>query len=187
LLFVQASKDYFVGNKLRDEIKQSKPFSGLEQEALLNIRRTSGYIEHVFQQILKQHSLTEPQYNVLRILRGAGPDGLRCAEIGERMITRDPDVTRLLARLQKQRMIERKRDSRDRRVVHSRISGGGTKVLKELDPVVEAAAVSLLKHVSQAKLGLLIDLMEEVRHGSPASASLCQADTGPVRGDCPGS
>ena len=160
-----------MGNKLRDEIKQTKPFSGLEQEALLNIRRTSGYIEHVFHQILKQHGLTEPQYNVLRILRGAGPDGLRCAEIGERMITRDPDITRLLDRLQRQRLVERKRDSSDRRVIRARISAAGTEILRELDPVVEAAGVSVLKHLSRARLDLLIDLMEEVRLSAPTSAS----------------
>jgi len=166
-----------VGNKLRDEIKQTKPFSGLEQEALLNIRRTSGYIEHVFQQILKRHGLTEPQYNVLRILRGAGPDGLRCAEIGERMITRDPDITRLLDRLQRQRLVERKRDLSDRRVIRARISAAGTEILRELDPVVETSGISVLQHMSRARIDLLIDLMEEVRHGSPASASQ-SADTG---------
>ena len=154
-----------MANKLKDEIQQKKPFSGLEEEALLNIRRTSDYIEHVSQQMLKQHGLTEPQYNVLRILRGAGDDGLRCSEIGERMITRDPDVTRLLSRLQRRRLVERKRDRRDRRVIHIRISVDGNKILQELDPVVEAAGVSILGHLSQDRLVLLIDLMEEVRQG----------------------
>ncbi len=157
-----------MGNKLREEIKQNKPFSGLEQEALLNIRRTAGYLEHTFQQILKQHGLTEPQYNVLRILRGAGPGGLRCSEIGERMITRDPDVTRLLSRLERQRMIERWRDADDRRVAHTRISASGTAILKELDPVVEATGASLLKHLDAVQLSLVIDLMEEVRQGACA-------------------
>ena len=160
-----------MGNKLRDEIKQTKPFSGLEQEALLNIRRTSGYIEHVFQQILKHHGLTEPQYNVLRILRGSGPDGLRCAEIGERMITRDSDITRLLDRLQRQRLVERRRDASDRRVIRARISAAGTEILRELDPIVETTGICVLKHISRVRIGLLIDLMEEVRHGSAASAS----------------
>jgi len=172
LLFLQALEGTFVGNKLRDEIKQNKPFSGLEQEALLNIRLTSGYIDHVFQQILKQHGLTEPQYNVLRILRGAGPGGLRCAEIGERMIARDPDITRLLDRLQRQRMIERGRDAKDRRVIHACISPAGTRILKELDPIVESAGLSVLKHISQARLELLIDLMEDVRQEWTASADL---------------
>jgi MarR family transcriptional regulator, organic hydroperoxide resistance regulator len=158
-----------VGNKLREEIKQNKPFSGLEQEALLNIRRTAGYLEHTFQQILKQRGLTDPQYNVLRILRGAGPGGLRCSEIGERMITRDPDVTRLLTRLERQRLIERWRDADDRRVAHTRISAAGTEILKELDPIVENVGASLLRHMDKPRLGLVIDLMEEVRQGACAN------------------
>jgi DNA-binding MarR family transcriptional regulator len=153
-----------MANKLKDEIKQRKPFSGLEQEALLNIRRTAGYLEHTMQQILKQYGLTEPQYNVLRILRGAGPGGLRCSEIGERMITRDPDITRLLARLESHRLIERWRDAEDRRATQSRISATGMEILAQLDPVVETTATSLLQHLDKPRLGLLIDLMEEVRH-----------------------
>jgi DNA-binding MarR family transcriptional regulator len=160
-----------VANKLKDEIRQNKPFSGLEQEAMLNIRRTSGYVEHIAQQVLKQHGLTEPQYNVLRILRGAGPDGLRCSEIGERMITRDPDITRLLGRLQQRRLVERRRDTGDRRVVHIRITADGNGVLRQLDPVVEAAATSTLSHLSRERLVLLIDLMEEVRQGGCGARS----------------
>jgi DNA-binding MarR family transcriptional regulator len=154
-----------VANKLKDEIRQNKPFVGLEQEALLNIRRTSGYVEHAIQQVLKEEGLTDSQYNVLRILRGAGSEGLRCTEIGERMITRDPDITRLLSRLQGRRLIGRHRDVRDRRVVHIRITPAGSAVLQELDPVVEASAAAILGHLTRDKLALLIDLMEEVRLG----------------------
>jgi DNA-binding MarR family transcriptional regulator len=154
-----------LANKLQEEIRQNKPFSGIEEEAVLNIRRTSGYVEQITQQVLKQHGLTEPQYNVLRILRGAGPDGLRCSDIGERMISRDPDITRLLSRLQSRKLVERRRDTQDRRVIHIRITGNGNSVLRELDPIVRAAAVSTLGHVTQNRLALLIDLMEEVRQG----------------------
>jgi DNA-binding MarR family transcriptional regulator len=154
-----------VANKLKDEIRQIKPFSGLEQEVLLNIRRTSGYVEHITQQILKQQGLTDSQYNVLRILRGAGPDGLRCTEIGERMITPDPDVTRLIGRLQKRRLVARHRDTRDRRVIHIRISPAGSAILEDLDPVVEASGKEMFGHLTQDKLATLIDLLEEVRSG----------------------
>ncbi len=154
-----------VANKLKEEIRQNKPFSGIEEEAVLNIRRTAGYVEQITQQVLKQHGLTEPQYNVLRILRGAGPGGLRCSEIGERMISRDPDITRLLGRLQSRKLVERRRDTQDRRVVHIRITGDGSSVLRELDPIVQAAAVSTLGHLTQDRLALLLDLMEEVRQG----------------------
>jgi DNA-binding MarR family transcriptional regulator len=154
-----------MANKLKDEIQQNKPFAGLEQEALLNIRRTSGHVEHITQQIFKAQGLTDSQYNVLRILRGAGPGGLRCTEIGERMITRDPDITRLLSRLQRRRLIGRHRDTRDRRVIHIRITAAGGAVLRELDPVVEASALTTLGHLTRDKLALLIDLLEEVRTG----------------------
>lgn len=153
---------------LKEEIKQTKPFSGIEQEALLNIHRTSGYVAHFAQQLLKKHGLTESQYNVLRILRGAGPEGLRCAEIGERMISRDPDITRLLERLQRQRLIERRRDAKDRRVVYTRISMEGLKVLKELDPDFEEGSKLLLKHMNAENVRTLIRLLEEVRQGTAA-------------------
>jgi DNA-binding MarR family transcriptional regulator len=152
-----------LANKLKDEIRQNKPFTGLEQEALLNIRRTSGYVAHVTQQVLKVHGLTDSQYNVLRILRGAGPSGLRCSDISERMITRDPDITRLLSRLQGRGLVGRHRDARDRRVVHIRIRSAGSAVLQELDPVVEASAVSVLGHMTKRRLALLVDLLEEAR------------------------
>ena len=168
-----------MANKLKEEIRQNKPFSGLEQEALLNIRRTSGHIEHITQQIFKEQGLTDSQYNVLRILRGAGPEGLRCSEIGERMITRDPDITRLLNRLQRRRLVGRHRDTRDRRVIHIRITAAGSAILQELDPVVEGAAVSTLSHVSQDKLVVLIDLLEEVRLGKCGGPPSTAHEAGP--------
>jgi DNA-binding MarR family transcriptional regulator len=151
---------------LQEEIKQIKPFSGIEQEALLNIHRTSGHVMHVLQQFLKKRGLTDSQYNVLRILRGAGSEGLRCMEIAERMISRDPDITRLLSRLERQRLIERRRDETDRRVVYTRISREGLTLLKELDPTVESASRNLLKHMDSEKLRVLIGLLEDVRKGA---------------------
>ncbi len=156
-----------MGTKLKQEIKQNKPFPGLEQEAMLNLQRTAGQALHMMQQLLKEYGLTPSQYNVLRILRGAGADGLRCAEIGERMLTHDPDITRLLERLLRQGLIERRRDGKDRRVVHSRISAEGLRVLMELDPVTERASKSLLGHMGPEKLESLIDLLETARQGSP--------------------
>ena len=160
--------------KLKEEIRQTKPFSGLEHEALLNLQRTAGQIFHHSQQMLKGYGLTGPQYNVLRILRGAGTGGLSCAEVGERMLTPDPDITRLLERLSRQGLIERRRDLRDRRVRFSRITAEGIRLLKELDPVVDRAAKSSLGHMSSQRLEALIDLLEEARQGAfppePATA-----------------
>ncbi|AXC09834.1 Transcriptional regulator, MarR family [Acidisarcina polymorpha] len=157
-----------MGARLQEEIKQNKPFSGLEQETILNIHRTSGLMLHLIQQILKPRGLTAPQYNVLRILRGAGEPGLRCSEIGERMVSRDPDITRLLERLEREALIERHRNDRDRRVVYSRITSAGLEVLAQLDPVVDASAKSMLGHMTEEKLRCLIELLEEIRQGIAA-------------------
>jgi DNA-binding MarR family transcriptional regulator len=87
-------------------------------------------------------------------------------EIGERMISRDPDITRLVARLERQRLIERRRDEIDRRVVYTRISREGLSLLKELDPTVEEGSKSLLRHMDAEKLRTLIGLLEELRQGA---------------------
>jgi DNA-binding MarR family transcriptional regulator len=155
-----------MASRLKEEIKQIKPFSDIEQETLLNIHRTSGHVMHFLQQILKKQGLTDSQYNVLRILRGAGREGLRCMEIADRMISREPDITRLLERLERQRLIERRRDETDRRVVYTRVSREGLALLKELDPTIEAVSKTLLKHMDSEKLRTLIGLLENVRQGA---------------------
>src|ERR1700759_2530824 len=123
-------------SKLQEEIKQTRPFANIEEEALLNIRRTSDRLQHHTQQLFKAHGITPTQYNVLRILRGAGEKGLRCSDIGVRLVSSDPDITRLLGRLQKQKLIRRKRDPKDRRVIYANITGEGMRLLQETDPLV---------------------------------------------------
>ncbi|HEX3435953.1 MAG TPA: MarR family transcriptional regulator [Pseudacidobacterium sp.] len=150
-------------SKLQAEIKQTRPFVSIEEEALLNIRRTADKLQHHFQQMLKPMGITSTQYNVLRILRGAAEGGLRCSEVGERLISSDPDITRLLGRLQKQKLIRRKRDSKDRRVIHATITAEGLVLLKELDPLVNDAVKQLLRGVGREKLAALISLLEEIR------------------------
>ncbi len=150
-------------SKLQEEIKQTRPFANIEEEALLNIRRTSDRLQNYTQHLFKAHGITPTQYNVLRILRGAGDNGLRCSEIGERLVSSDPDITRLLGRLQKQKLIRRKRDPKDRRVIYATITGDGLKLLKETDPLVQDEIKLLLKHMSREKLATLISLLEEVR------------------------
>ena len=103
--------------KLKEEIKQTKPFSSDAEEVFLNLQRTSAVLGREFETLLKPLGLTSTQYNVLRILRGAGSGGLLCRQIGERMITQDPDITRLLDRMEKRGLITRSRDSRDRRAI----------------------------------------------------------------------
>src|SRR5205085_1671757 len=104
---------------------------------------------------------------VLRILRGAGPDGLPCGEVAARMITRDPDVTRLLDRMEKRKLITRSREKNDRRVVCARIADAGLKLLSELDPIVLQAHRKQLSHMNEAQLRQLIELLELARKQTP--------------------
>jgi DNA-binding MarR family transcriptional regulator len=154
-----------MGPGLQAELKQKVPFSSREQEAYLSLLRTTDALQSSVEARLKEFGLTGTQYNALRILRGAGADGLPCSEVGERMITRDPDITRLLDRLQKRGLVERARCKRDRRVVYGKITAAGLKLLRELDEPLEKHGREMLKHVGQAKLKQLIELLEKVRDG----------------------
>jgi DNA-binding MarR family transcriptional regulator len=155
-----------MGKALQEELKQTIPFSSREQEAYLSLLRTSDALQSRVEAKLKEFGLTGTQYNALRILRGAGADGIPCSEIGERMITRDPDVTRLLDRLQKRGLVERSRGKQDRRVIYGKITGAGLKLLREMDAPLEKHGREILRHVSQANLKMLIDLLEQIRGGT---------------------
>jgi MarR family transcriptional regulator, organic hydroperoxide resistance regulator len=152
-----------VAGKLQVELKQSKPFQSLEMEAYLNIVKTADVLQQVSGQALRNSGLSETQYNVLRILRGAGEDGLKCSEIGERMVTRDPDITRLLDRLEKQGWIERRRSTTDRRVVTTTITASGLALLIGLDAPIRELLDQMLGRLGPAKLNTLIELLEEAR------------------------
>ena len=150
---------------LQAELKQKRPFSGPEQEAYLSVLRTADQLQSVVEVKLKEFGLTATQYNALRILRGAGADGLPCSEIGERMITRDPDITRLLNRLEKSGLASRVRDRKDRRVIYGKITAEGLKLLRQIDAPMEQFGHEMLGHLSPAELRKLIDLLEQVRSG----------------------
>jgi len=151
--------------RLQDEIKQRKPFASLEEEVYLNLQRTADALARRVAAALKPHGLSLTQYNVLRILRGAGNAGLACGEIGERMITRDPDVTRLLDRLEKRGLLQRVRDSRDRRVVMARILRPGLELLDALDAALAHLQKTSLKGLKQEELRNLSELLERARGG----------------------
>jgi DNA-binding MarR family transcriptional regulator len=155
-----------MAGKLQDEIKQNRPFDNLETEALLALQLTSDRIAGEAARILKPCDLSPTQYNVLRILRGAEPDGLACRGIGERMIQHDPDITRLLDRLEKRALIQRERDDKDRRVIITRITAGGLDLLAQLDQPVEEFNLRRLRHLGPERVRLLIDLLELVRSGT---------------------
>ena len=153
---------------LKLEIVQERPFSSAEEEALLNLMRTSDVLHRAFHRKTRDWGVTSTQYNVLRILRGAQPRGLTCAAIGSRMITAEPDITRLLSRLKALKLIRQQRDRHDRRVVWTQISEPGLELLKAMDPVIERVPRELLGHMSKAELTELIKLVELARKNSEA-------------------
>ena len=148
---------------LRDELKMTRPFKSLEEEAILSIARTAALLEHAGAEALKPFDLTITQYNVLRILRGAGDTGLCRNEVGERLVTQVPDVTRLLDRMETSGLINRRRNGEDRRFVATHVTDKGLKLLEKIDRELPAIHARQLGHVSQKRLRELIDLLEEVR------------------------
>src|SRR3984957_1802973 len=139
-----------------------KPGSCPEEVTYLEMLRTIEALSHRFAQVLKTEDLSSTQYNVLRILRGA-PEGLPCGEIGNRMITKDPDITRLLDRLEKRGLISRSREVKDRRTVTARITPAGLKLLGSLDEPVQAAHRKQLGHMGRNRLRALTELLHVSR------------------------
>lgn len=148
---------------LKIELKQTRPFRSLQHEGALAVQRTAAELEHAFERAMKPYGVTATQYNVLRILRGAGRAGLCRNEIGGRMVRRVPDVTRLLDRLEETKLIVRERGGDDRRFVTTRITAAGLKLLAALDPVVDALHDAQLGHLGEGRLRTLIDLLGRVR------------------------
>jgi DNA-binding MarR family transcriptional regulator len=139
-----------------------KPGSCPEEVTFLEMLRTTEALTHHFGQVMKNEELTSAQYNVLRILRGA-PEGLPCGEIGNRMVTRDSDITRLLDRLEKRALISRCRESKDRRTVSTRITQKGLELLAQLDEPIRSAHRKLLGHLGIERLNVLADLLRLAR------------------------
>lgn len=168
---------------LKQEIAQQLPFSSDEEEAVLNLLRTADCLQRAFQRRTRHWGVTGTQYNVLRILRGAGPQGLTCTEIGNRMITAEPDITRLLARMKVLKLIKQQRDKRDRRVVWTQISPAGLELLDKMDDEITRMPKDLLGHLSSSELGEFIRLLELARKNctdlqAPVSCTGEQCDKG---------
>jgi len=134
----------------------------------VSLLQTADTLGQEAEQLLKAAGLTGAQYNVLRILRGAEPSGLACRAIGERMISHDPDMTRLLDRMEKRGLITRERQCDDRRVVKTRITAQGLSLLKTFDQPVHNLHKRQFRHMSATRLKILYDLLEEVRVRKPA-------------------
>jgi len=151
-------------SRLQAEIKQKKPFASLEHEAILGLLRTAAIIDHANDEALRPFGLTGTQYNVLRILRGAGDEGLCGREIGERMINKVPDVPRLLERLENAELISRERDPDDRRHVTATITKKGSQLLEEIAQV-SMPTEKRFRRLAQDQLRTLIAALDVIREG----------------------
>lgn len=151
---------------LREEIRQSRPFQSLEQEAYLNLVRTAAALTDDLEQLLRPAGITSAQFNVLRILRGAEPKGLCRNEIRARMLTRMPDMTRLLDRMERAGLVTRSRDAQDRRLVGTRITERGLRILDEVGEWIRGEHERRLGHMTEAQLRTLIELLTLMRQAA---------------------
>ena len=148
---------------LQEELKQNRPFPTVSEEAAVALLRAAALLRRAIAARVEPHGLSPAQYNVLRILRGAGERGLTASDIGDRMITRDPDVTRLVDRLEKRGLVERWRCGEDRRVVWTRISPAGLEAIGPLDASLGELHVAQLAHLEPETLRTLIGILEQIR------------------------
>lgn len=148
---------------LQETLRQAKPFQSLEQEAQLNIARTHAVLSDAFEALLKPHGISGTQYNVLRVLRGAGTDGLCRNQVRDRLLTRMPDVTRLLDRLEESGLVTRVRSTTDRRLVTTQLTHTGRALVDSLDAPVAEEHQRRLAHLSAEQLRTLSELLTLVR------------------------
>jgi len=148
--------------RLAEEIKMTKPFSLVEEEAMLSLVRTADVLSQRAADLLKLFDISPAQYNVLRILRGA-KEALACGQIAERMVSRDPDITRLLDRMEGRELISRARDGHDRRVVKAKISAKGQHLLEEIEPFLVEHHRKQFAGFGEKKLKQLVEWLEQIR------------------------
>jgi DNA-binding MarR family transcriptional regulator len=153
----------WVAKGTKGEAPATPPSGSLEEQTFVALLRTADQLQWRAAEMLKPHGLSPTQYNALRILRGAGPEGLACSEVGARMINRDPDITRLLDRLDRRGLIRRSREQKDRRVIKARITPAGLDLLKSLNREVAEFHRGLLGHLGEERLEFLVQLLETAR------------------------
>ncbi len=146
-----------------EDLHQGKPFHSLGQEVLLSLLRTADAVKGRLTSLLASADVTFQQYNVLRILRGAEPDGLPTLDIATRMVERTPGVTRIVDRLERKGWVSRTRDTEDRRRVFCRITSSGLELLESLDEPVNRTDSSIFARVDEADLRELVALLDELR------------------------
>ena len=149
---------------VRSKDNPARPQASLEERIFITLLKMADALGQEAERLTRTAELTGTQYNVLRILRGAGPEGLPCRGIGDRMIAHDPDITRLLDRMEKRGLITRERQKDDRRVVKTRITPHGLALLKPLDQPMRDLHKRQFRHMAGARLKTLCDLLEEIRY-----------------------
>lgn len=152
-----------MANRILEEIGQTRPFENRRQEAALNILRTADVLKRGLDLVLKRHGITSTQYNVLRILRGAGQRGLHCGGIAERMITAEPDITRLLMRIERLGLLVRQRDVADRRKVTAIATERGLQLLDEVKAPLRKLQEHQFALLRDDEIEALIGSLEKVR------------------------
>jgi DNA-binding MarR family transcriptional regulator len=145
-------------------LNQAPRFSSIQEEAFLNLIQTTEHLTRPIEALFKLSALSPTQFNVLRILQSSGETGLPCGQICDQMITRDPDMTRLLDRLEKRQLIERSRDIADRRIVRARITATALEMLATLEEPLKSFHRQQLRHMNLDRLRTLIELLEELRY-----------------------
>jgi len=148
---------------LRDEIRQNKPFESPAQEAILSLFRTTDMLQRMFSQLVEPHGISLQQYNVLRILRGAGTEGIPTLEIADRMVEKTPGITRLLDKLEAKQFVRRERCPDDRRQVLCWITERGLRLLSELDKPAVSAGSKAMEPLTSATLRFLISNLQKIR------------------------
>lgn len=151
---------------LQDELQQSRPFRSRREELFLALLRTAAVVRRPVAKVVEDHGLSLALYNVLRILRGAGAEGLPTLAIRERMIEEAAGITRLIDKLEASGFVRRERDASDRRQVYCRITEAGTRLLVDVDPHLVSAIDTALSHVEGGEQDGLLALLAEVRAGA---------------------
>ena len=152
-----------MSRSLQHQLKKKHPFELPEEEVSLNIQRTFGVLMGPELKLFKKHKLSPPLYNILRILRGVGGDGLPCSQIGDRMVTREPDMTRLIDRLEQAGWARRDRSTEDRRVVTITLTATGRKLLDKLDEPILDLHRDTLGHLTKKEMVELNRLLVKAR------------------------
>lgn len=157
-------------SKLQDEIRQAKPFASLKEELWLNLSRTVSTLGHALEHQLRGRGLSATQYNVLRILRGAGAAGLCQWEIGARLLAQVPDVPRILQRMEKAGWVRRERGKEDRRMVLTTLTEAGHRLVGELDQPLVQMMDTLFTGMTETEMSGLNELLVKAREQSPEQA-----------------